>query len=264
MNYIAIKTDSFELINAESSEADLIARGFEILTLAQYQEYISNQNAIQDSSAATELRILELVHPNFIDNDPSKIDFTIHLLPNVILTKKITMAKNGRPIVAKYYHPLKNTLVAEIQYVFTDNASKFMIERKEILGYYQNNNICSEYYVIHKRNYDFNIINEATDSLNERIQARQSIFQEIKITIYGFLVQYFMSQGQSFYDANINALLIGKNFFNTFRPDIADFIEVASGDFKNNVLSDINYSWLNENIAPLVSVRFYIADRLTY
>jgi hypothetical protein len=56
MNYIAIKNDSFVLIDSEDDEAKLIEDGFSIFSVEQYNEYISLHN---EMSLAETMSLLE-------------------------------------------------------------------------------------------------------------------------------------------------------------------------------------------------------------
>lgn len=256
-----------ETISPEKESA-YAAQGYYVFDPMDYDQYLID-HAGEASTWETvrydsTLRIRDLLHPEFVNYHPSKIDFTMHLLPNTLLVKKITMAKNGRPVVAKYYHPTTGEIVCEIKYEFIDNGSRFMIDRKEKLGYYQNNGLVPAYYTIHHRSYDFNILNEATESLAERVEARGNIIQEVKIVCHSFMVGMYMAQGQNVTQASTSAITLGQTFFNAFRLDIADFIEVASDKFKINIAADTTFTWIDGNIAPGVTLRQYIVDRVTY
>ena len=128
------------------------------------------------------LRIGEHIHSDFITHNISKIDFTMHLKDGVLLIKKVDMLANGRPSVAKYYWPSvsDNNLMCAIDFEFTDNAMKFMIDRKEKLKYYRQDGSFEGPFTIHQRSYDFTNIKEATESIQERTQARKNIIDENK------------------------------------------------------------------------------------
>lgn len=251
----------------DDREQEFSDQGFIVMYEVDYPAYVAlHENEIvawEREKTAKVLRIRELVHPDFKNYHPSKIDFTIHLNPNVLLKKKVTMAKNGRPTFAKYYNT-DDKLVCEIRCDFIDNGSKFMIDRKEWLGYYQNDDTCPEYYLIHHRTYDFTNINEATESLQERVTARSNIIQEIKIVSQSFMVGMYMAQGQSVTTASLSSIVLGKTFFNAFRFEISDFIEIASNDFKNNIANTVDFPWLDGKINATTTLRQYIVDRLMY
>jgi hypothetical protein len=252
----------------DEEEDHYLENNWAVLSKNEYDEYVSRYNyeatAYSIRINNEKLIIIDLVHPNFRFNDPSKIDFTLHLQTGVLLKKEVTMLKNGRPLIAKYYHPDTNEIVAEIKFTFRDNIYKFMELREEWLGYYTREGKINEYYLIHKRTYDFSKLTEASESMSERVQARNNIIQELKIVINGILTQYYMALGDNASTASMKAIVAGKDFFNAYRLDISDFIEVASNSFKNNILNDQTLLWLNVNIQPGVNVKMYIADRITY
>lgn len=252
----------------DDEEGHYLESNWAVMSRDAYNEYMSrHSNEIVTYNTHlnnTQLRIFDLVHNDFRFNDPSKIDFTIHLKNGVLLKKETEMIKNGRPLIARYYHPTTNDMVAEIKFVFIDNAYKFMAQREEWLGYYNHAGIITEYYLIHKRTYDFTKLDQATESMQERVTARNTIIQGLKIVINSFLVQYHVAQGNSVSTSAAKAIVTGGTFFNNYRNNISDFIEVASGSFKTNVLADTTFPWLDNPIAPGVSVRAYIVDRITY
>lgn len=227
-------------------------------------EYFANN--VKDET----LRVRQYLHQDFVHFHPSKIDFTLHLKPNINLIKNITMLKNGRPLVAKYYAPDTGLQICEIKFEFVNNSAGFMTKRKELLGYCRNDGKIDEYYSIHSRDYNFANITQATESLSERVQARSNIIQEIKIVLNNTLINYLISYGDNPIVANNKSLIIGKDFFNEYRFEISDFIEVASPGFKGKILLQDNglenpkYPWLNAFVAPNVTLRMWIYDRLTY
>lgn len=237
---------------------------------------VEDQAALDDLVAShteddtgVELRVSALLHDNFKSNSPSKIDFTLHLMDNVLLIKKVDMAKNGRPVQAKYYSPTisPSNLIATIDYGFVDNAMKFMIERTESLKYYRNDGEAVGPFLIHKRTYDFANIREATESIQERSTARRNIIDEIKVFLNGFIVAKTMAQGADIVTANITAMSLGGAFMSTHNVKINAFVETAANDLKTYL---INASGANQepflewHVSTGVRVRDYFVDRISY
>lgn len=261
--------------NIQDHQSDEYIRdGWQVLDEVEYEKYKElykeELDRYEQSRQDTFLRVRKYLHSDFFYFHPSKIDFTIHLKQNILLRKEVEMYKSGRPKVAKYYSPDTNELVCEIKFEFVNNSSGFMISRKELLGYYQNDGTCTEYYTIHHRTYDFNNINQATESMNERVSARSNIIQEIKIVINSSLIKWLIDYGDAPSVAMNKSLVIGKDFFAEYRFEISDFIEVASPGFKQKILlqdKDVEnpkYPWLEKLLAPNVTLRNWIYDRLTY
>lgn len=244
---------------------------YSVMNQADYDAYVLNQAAaVQiylDNIEGKRLRVRDLLSKEFKAYAAPKIDFTIHLEKNILLVKKVIMAANGRPIKAKYYYPDKSkedNLVAEINFEFVDNASKFMVERKEWLGYYQKDGTIPEQFMIHHRAYDFTDLKEASESLAERVEARTNIIAELKIVIQTLLITNAMQAGHSAGEAAMISITEGTIFFNDYKDSIRNFIEVASSEFKTGIYSDTTYAFLNQYIKPNVTCRQYIFDRLTY
>lgn len=252
----------------DDQEAHYLEKNWAVLTKTKYEEYLSKysyESTDHNIKINNEkLRIFDLVHHNFRFNEPSKIDFTLHLQTGVLLKKEIEMLKNGRPKIARYYHPDTNDIVAEIKFIFVDNAYKFMISREEWLGYYNKEGNVPNYYMIHKRYYNFNNISQATESMNERVSARNNIIQEIKMVINNSIATWHIRNGSSPTTAAGMAIITGKDFLNSYRFDVTDFVEVASNSFKLKVSSDTMYSFLDYEVTQGFTIRNYITDRLTY
>lgn len=245
--------------------------GWSVMTQTDYDNYVLNcaseQEAYEQELVNSKLKVFDFLQAEFKHYHPSKIDFTMHLKTNVLLEKKVIMLSNGRPFVAKYYYPdstNEDNLIAEIKFEFIDNSSKFMVERKEWLGYYLGDGTIPEYYLIHHRKYNFNVVKEAAESLQERVDARSNIIQEVKIVSHNAILKDYLMKGKTMTEANFLAIQDGGTFFNEFRQQISNFIEVADPSFKNAVYSDTKYSLLNLYAATNVTVRQYVYSRLNY
>lgn len=214
-------------------------------------------------------KVTDLIHHNFVGLDISKVDFTIHLKENTVLIKKVDMLPNGRPIVAKYYYPTvaPENLICSIDFEFVDNSMKFMVERREFLKYYKTDGTFSGPFLIHKRIYDFVNLKEATESIQERSQARRNIIDEVKVFLNGFIVQKSMMEGQSATDANITAMVIGGTFMQLHKAKLDAWIETAAGDLKPYLLNanaDTQEPFLDWLVQPNVKVRDYFLNRISY
>jgi hypothetical protein len=215
------------------------------------------------------LKVKSLIHPNFLNLDISKVDFTVHLKENITLIKKVDMLQNGRPSVAKYYYPTVSAenLICSIDFVFIDNPLKFMVERTESLKYYKNNGDFVGPYLIHKRTYDFNNLKEATESIQERSTARRNIIDEVKVFLNGFIVNKSIAEGMSLSAASVNAMVLGGGFMQLHQNKINAWIETASGDLKPYLLNANNETqeaFLDWNIQAGVRVRDYFIQRISY
>jgi len=241
----------------------------------EQKQFLRNDfNGVENTPIETpmpekELKIFEHIHENFDHLKASKIDFTIHLKTNVVLIKKTEMNAKGRPVAARYYYPSVSpeNLMAQIDFEFTDNAMGFMIDRKEKLKYYKQDGTFEGPFVISHRTYDFANLTEATYSIQERTQARKTIMDEVKVFLNGVIVQYYLAQGLTQSQANVQAMTIGGHFIMSHADIITAFIDTASTSLRSYVASAEatgNEAFLAIPIGTGVTVRDYWVARLTY
>lgn len=243
-----------------------------IVDLSDYQKQClrNDFNGIPNEIIfADKYKVTDLIHPNFSGLHISKVDFTIHLKENIVLLKKVEMLPNGRPVVARYYYPTvaPENLICTIEFEFVDNSMKFMIERKEYLKYYKEDGTTSDAFLIHKRLYDFTNLKEATESIQERSQARRNIIDEVKVFLNGFIVQKSMMEGKSIAESNMIAMSLGGGFMQNHQNKINAWVETASGDLKPYLLNSSNETqedFLNWYVQAGVRVRDYFLSRISY
>lgn len=204
----------------------------------------------------------ELVHPDFRDLHPSKLDFTKHLAEGITLRKDVEMAKNGRPIKATYTY--NDILVAEIQFIFVTDAMNFLTRRTEKLGYYDSNNSVPTLYVISDWIRNSSSQYDSTYVMKERKDARISIFDEVRSKLNLWIYMYYSPQGKTYAEI----LNIGGDFWTSFSSEIDSWINTGGKGALQNKLMDsnitTNYPFLVSEVSPGVSVRDYIIDRITY
>lgn len=240
------------------------------LPVASRQAIINEFNGVPNNPPSeSPLRVSPHIHKDFVSRDISKVDFTMHLTEGVLLIKKVDMLTNGRPSIARYYWPYvsEENLICSIDYEFTDNAMKFMVDRKEKLKYYREDGTFAGPFTIHHRTYDFNNLKEATESIQERVQARRNIIDEVKVFLNGFIVQKSMLEGQNQGQANVTAMTLGGGFMQTHQAKINAWIETAAGDLKpylQNTNNDTQEPFLDWYIQAGVRVRDYFLNRITY
>lgn len=205
------------------------------------------------------LRIATLVDPQFAGLSADKIDFRKHLLSGVHVQKDVEMLINGRPECALYKH--NGTLIARIRFEFELNAFFLMERRKEILGYYVEGgeDLIPEEYVISDEIYDLaGSSYHLTKSMEERSTCRNYVLENMKATLNGFILQYYMSLGQEF----MPILNTVSQFFNTYSTDLTTWLQTGAGNFKQVALDDTTYDFLDLEMQPGFSVRAYIVYRL--
>lgn len=237
--------------------------GFIITDFRTLHEYEANNIIGQD------LRVKYLIHPDFRNLSPAKIDFTLHLNENITLIKKITMSPNGRPVRASYYYPsvADMNLICFIDYKFIDNNIGFMIQRSEELSYLKVNGESVGPFIIHKRQFDFANIIEATVSIKERSDARRNIIDEIKVFLNGVIINVGLASGLTQTQANINAINIGGKFIRIHNDLIQAFIETASFELRTYLQTAEatgDEAFLDFLVAPNVRVRDYFINRISY
>lgn len=212
---------------------------------------------IIEATPIANLRVLALVDPQFSGLSPNKIDFRKHLQTGVHIQKDVDMLLNGRPAYAHYQYGSEN--IARIRFEFELNTFALMSRRKEILGYYNTNDEIPEEYVISDEVYDLsNSPYHLTKSMEERSTCRTYVMENMKATLNGFILTYYMSLGQEFMPI-LNAV---SQFFNTYSTDLTTWLQTGAGNFKQVVLDDTTYDFLDLEMQPGFSVRAYIVYRL--
>lgn len=82
--------------------------------------------------------------------------------------------------------------------------------------------------------------------------------ENMKATLNGFILTYYMSLGQEF----MPILSAVSQFFNTYSTDLTTWLQTGAGNFKQVVLDDTTYDFLDLEMQPGFSVRAYIVYRL--
>jgi hypothetical protein len=252
--------------------------GWTIFTEQGFQDYLAaNQESFdvwwnnrQSQINETRLKVLDLVQEEFVNYHPSKIDFTIHLKPNIVLNKKVTMLRNGRPEKAEYF--LGADKICEIKFEFTVNQFNFITQRTEKLAYVMGNGSLSDYYTIKSKIYDMTNFADKAEVTEERVDARVYIMKEIKSVLNDVLGLYYIVLPPVEQKKTPEELWqLAGTFWSAYSTDIDSWYNTATGDFKAKILADNSFDFLELVVPPQISqeaspktVRNYIADRITY
>lgn len=205
------------------------------------------------------LRILDLVAYEFRDWHPSKIDFTRHLKNGVFLEKRdVQMLKNGRPVRAVYYYG--NDKVAEIVFEFTSDEIGFMTRRTEKLGYFSKDEYIHEQWVISDEFFSGSNSYQHLKRLEERTNARQLIIDALRADIDKFLT--ITAQQNPTMSGALSSMING--FWVDYNPHLSAFANSGGTYLRTKFENDTVYPFLNSLVAPGVSVKAYIVDKLTY
>lgn len=205
------------------------------------------------------LRILDLVAYDFKDWHPSKIDFTKHLKTGVFLQKReVQMTKNGRPIRAVYYYG--DVRVAEIVFEFESDSLNFMTRRIEKLGYHSKDEDIHEYWVISDESFSATNTYQHLKRLQERTDARQWIIDSLRADIDKFLT---VSVSQNPTMSGVLSQMINA-FWVEYNPNLSAFINSGGTYLRTKFMNDTTYTFLNSLVAPGVTAKMYIVDKLTY
>jgi hypothetical protein len=263
---------------SEAQVEEFTGHGWTIFTAEEYQNYINSKQSDFDAwynnrvseTNSSRLKIYDLVDDEFSKFHPAKIDFTIHLKPNIVLNKKTIMLKNGRPSKSEYYHDGQK--IAEIKFEFVANAQNFLTKRTELLGYVRGDGEISEFYKIHEKIYDMNNINDKAMVTDERQSARKYIMEEIKSILNDVLGLYYIVLPPAEDKKTITELYqLAGAFWNSYSAQIDSWFNTATGDFKDQILAETNHAFLDLMVPPQISglespisVRNYIVDRITY
>ena len=232
----------------------------EVIKNNLWTEYETLQQGYKNFVINDRLKVLDLVHDDFKNLHPSKIDFTKHLKEGVYLEKRdVTMMKNGRPIKAIYYWEEKK--VAEIIFTFEADAQNFMTRRTEALGYYSQDGDMHDHWVISDERYARAVPYQHQKRLSERVEARKWIIESMMADIDTLT----FSAGQSnpaaatYLSAAINQIMVD------YSAQIDTFVKTGGTFFRAAILADTTHAILNTVVAPPnITMRMYIADKLTY
>lgn len=250
-----------------------ILGGWLIMEAEDFDLYLKTHQAEFDtwyenhSSPTSEfrLRVFDLVAPGFEHSHPSKIDFRRNLKPGINLQKTVLMGKNGRPVRAEYtYNGVK---IAEIAFVFETDSFNFMTRRTEVLSYFNNMGEAPNSWPIHDQFYDANDPHHQVERINERVEARQAIMNEIKAKLDAFLFVVYQAQGMSY----AQILAIGGAFWAEYQGYINAWYHTGTPEFKTAIAADAKFSFMNLEVPAShtgadadMSVRDYIQWRITY
>jgi len=263
---------------SEAQVEEFTGHGWTLFTDEEYQAYIDSKQSDFDAwynnraseAASSRLKIYDLVDSEFSKFHPAKIDFTIHLKPNIVLNKKTSMLKNGRPEKSEYFNG--ETKICEIKFEFETNAQNFLTKRTELLGYVRGDGEITEYFKIHEKIYSMTNINDRAMVTDERQAARKYIMEEIKSILNDVLGLYYIVLPPAEEKKTIAELYqLAGTFWNSYSAHIDSWFNTATGDFEAQILAETNYPFLDLMVPPQVSglesplsVRNYIADRITY
>jgi hypothetical protein len=224
-----------------------------------WPEYEELQKNKQVFLSTRKLRVMDLVAFDFKTWHPSKIDFTKHLQTNIVLEKReVAMAKNGRPVSSTYYYG--DTKIADISFVFESDYLGFMTRRIESLGYYTVDDQIHDWYVLWDEKFSRAVTYQHQKRLQERVEGRRWIVNSFMADIDAYttgLIESNPSMAGSA-GAAINQLLVD------YVPQMETFINSGGTYFRETIRNDTTHGFLSMPLAPGVTVRSYIIDKLTY
>lgn len=248
-------------------QGEMPPAGYDIMTVDEikaYQDklwyhYIDLQTDRANYMATRKLRISDLLAYEYRQFHESKIDFTSHLKSGVYLEKKeVNMTKSGRPVNIIYYYD--NQKIAEIKFEFEMDSLNFITRRVRKLGYFAIDNNVHEYYVIEDTAFSGLIPYQHQKRLEERTQARQWIIDSLKSDVDRMLT--LSAQQNPTLAAALSAMI--NSFWVEYNPHLAAFISAGGTYLRSKFQNDTTYPFLNSVVAPNITARMYIVDKLTY
>lgn len=269
----------YQIIEINNDDSSLYqSLGWTIFTQEQYDDY-TTENELQFGiwnnnrevyKIEHNLKIYDLIDDQFKNYHESKIDFTKHLKPNIVLNKKVTMLKNGRPQKAEYFY--NNEKICQIVFEFITDVYNFISERKEKLSYVKNNEELSAEYIIKHKIYDMNNFFDKSEVVEERAEGREYIMKEIKSVLSDTLaLYYYILPAPEFKKTPQQIWSIAGTFWTEYSSDIDSWFNTATDAFKTKVQNETNFEFLNFMVPieiskeqTIKSIRNYIIDRITY
>lgn len=239
---------------------------------------VTIQEIIEDIPNFYPLRVIDLLHPDYKNYYPariSKIDIRKHLQSSIVLKKFISNMVKGRPDEAIYCleqtdsNNNKSFLkIARIRFEFTlDPTTQLCISRKEILGFYNSNDVIDLDYEfeISSEQYSYTHIDGVTPNLydiqkmsTESEQTLKLIIINLKMKVNAVLAQLYFPQGKTYNEV----LDMGVALMDKYEKDIATYERTGKGNFRASIENDIEFTWLNDLIAPNYTIRNLIMDEV--
>ncbi len=237
--------------------------------LSNESETLLSQLVSQHVGAPTVLRIMNLLDPQFAGFMPHKVDFRKHLLPNTHIQKDVVMLANGRPDHALYTY--NGERVARIRFVFDLNGYFLVIRRREILGYYTDNDEILEEYTISDETYNIDPSvagfseYHLVKAMAERSECRAYVMESLKGVLNGFILQYYTGNYDQEFMQVLNSVVL---FFKEYNDSFSTWMTTGAGDFIQQVTTDTLFPFLDLEMvlateqSPAITVRAYIISRL--
>ena len=176
----------------------------------------------------------------------------------VLEKREVSIAKNGRPVSSTYY--FGNDKVARISFVFESDYLGFMTRRIEKLGYYSIDDQIHEEYIISDEKFARAITYQHQKRLQERVTARRWIVNSFMADIDAYTTAMIEAHPQAAGQASaaINQILVD------YVPRMEAFVNSGGTFLRDAIASDTTHPFLNAVLAPGLTVRAYIVDKLTY
>lgn len=267
-NYVANKEFNLDKLTKEiqSENIDLTYLSCDEVYLGVYVNEILESRLVLDSiienhiSTEPHLRIYDLVDESFSSYLPNKIDFRKMLKINIHIQKDVIMHENGRPDYAIYTYNNEN--IAKIRFEFELNDLQLMTRRKEILTYFDENNIESEEYIISDEIYNLNSEYHQTKVIIESTLCRENVLSNVKITLNSFLRNYFYQQNP---DPNyvLSQMMIVADLFTVYSGSFESWLSTGLPTIINDLNSDTNYAFLDIELQPNFTIRQYAIMRFS-
>lgn len=213
---------------------------------------------LRTKNTDTSLRVFGLVHDQFKDLHPSKIDFRRHLRPEIYLQKSVTILPNGRPDKAVYSFDGQD--ICEIKFEFESDSLNFMRRRTELLSYYKKSGERGEQFAIADDFYSLDNPYHLQIIMQERSEARSMIIEQVKAFLNGVLAQFYLPQGWTY----PQILQVVGEFWNKYGAPINAWISVASPQFQTMLTAEEDFEFLDLEVSPGVTVKQYVLQKTSY
>ena len=197
---------------------------------------------------ATPYKIYRYVDPEFaIDraHPPISIIFPDQLLRSL---PKQTTILDGEKINSTWYDRWDETNgfqepIVKIDYVYNRDVTGYLISKDKTVSWYLEDDTLSEI-----TQSDTLPMTNNTDKLNEIRDRRALVVAEVK----GLAEDIGLSAGI-------------KDMYTTYSTEINQYVEAGSADFKDAILADTTYTWLDNNTVtpPIVTIRTFLVVKFS-
>lgn len=204
-----------------------------------------------------EFKLIDIVADHKDDAPYYSVDFRRDLQPDKALSKTVTFALNGRPELATYTY--NGVVMAKLRWTFVNGTdSYFMENRKEEISYTLLDGTDGPWFLVKDQHYDLSDTSHRDIVLDERVRGRKFILNDIKGIVMGALKQIYSNKTED------EITEMGGSFWELHSSTLSTFVDTGSKLIVTAIATDNTTTWLQDFIAPGVTIGMYMQGRLNF